>query len=125
MKFSMTHTCLRILDLEKSIEFYTKALSLKEVKRMEGSDFTLVFLSDEDENHQIELTYNHGQTQPYELGNGFSHIALYVDDLQKAHEYHKSLGYTVTDIKKVTEKSRGLYFITDPDGYKVELIQGK
>ncbi len=125
MKYTMTHTCIRVFDLEKSLEFYEKALGLKEVKRKENAEykFTLVFVTDEQGNHEIELTYNHDQEKPYDIGNGYSHIAFYVEDIEKSHENHKALGYQVTDIKKALKNGSDLYFVTDPDGYKVELIQ--
>ncbi len=125
MEYTMTHTCIRVLDLEKSLKFYEEALGLKEVKRKENLEyrFTLVFVTDKAGAHEIELTYNHDQKEPYDVGNGYSHVAFYVDDIQKSHELHKSLGYEVTDIKKALKNGSDIYFVTDPDGYKVELIQ--
>ncbi len=123
MNFSFTHTCIRVFDLEKSINFYEKALNLKVTIRKKFDDFELVYLTDENKNHEIELTYNFNTKEKYDLGNGYSHIAFYVTDIEKANEYHKSLGYEVTDIKQLSEQVSKIYFVTDPDGYKVELIE--
>ncbi len=126
MKYKMTHTCIRVLNLEKSIEFYKNALGLHETRRKDVPEnkFTLVFMSDESENHEIELTYNYDQQSPYNIGNGFSHTAFYVDDLEKSHENHKNAGYKVTDIYGVTG-NKSIYFLEDPDGYKVEILRSK
>ncbi len=118
--FSFMHTCIRVLDLEKSIKFYEEALGLHIVSRKDFETFSLVYLADKDHNHEIELTYNVGQETPYELGTGYSHIAFNVTDIEKAHKFHEDKGYTVTPIKKITNS---IYFVTDPDGYKIELIE--
>ncbi len=123
MDFSLTHTCIRVFDLEKSISFYEKAFNLKISTRKKFDGFELVYLTDENKTHEIELTYNFDTKEKYNLGNGFSHIAFYVTDIEKAHEYHKSLNYEVTEIKKISEYTNKIYFITDPDGYKLELIE--
>ncbi len=124
MKFEPVHSCIRVGNLEKSIEFYTKALNLKVVKEMDMPEkkFTNIYVANEKKDFQIELTYNYG-VDNYELGNGYSHIAFYVEDIKEAHRKHKELGYEVTDIYSMSEKSRKLYFVTDPDGYKIELLE--
>ncbi len=123
--FAFTHTCYRVLNLEKSIEFYQKAFGLEVVNKKDvpESKFTLVYLSDKPRNHEIELTYNYDQEKPYEMGTGYSHVAFNVTEIEKAHEYHKSLGYTVTDIYSISENESKIYFVTDPDGYKLEVIE--
>ncbi|MFV0518969.1 MAG: VOC family protein [Lachnospirales bacterium] len=127
MKFKILHTCIRVFDLEKSLEFYQKALGLKESRRLDNPEkkFTLVYLIDDETTHEIELTFNYDQPEPYVIGTGYSHIALEVEDLEKSHEYHTSLGYTCTNIYSVTDKPANIYFVTDPDGYKVEIIRKK
>jgi lactoylglutathione lyase len=126
MKYKLEHACIRVMDLEKSVEFYKQALSLEEIKRYDYSEyeFTLVYLSDENRNFEIELTYNYNPEKPYEIGNGFSHFALAVSDLEKSHEFHKNMGLEVTDLKGLAKQKPSYYFITDPDGYKVEIIRG-
>ncbi len=121
--FSFMHTCIRVLDLDKSIKFYEEALGLHIVSRKDFETFSLVYLADEGHNHEIELTYNVGQETPYEIGTGYSHIALNVSNIEEVHKHHENLGYTVTPIKKISAESNSIYFVTDPDGYKIELIE--
>ncbi len=126
MKYKLEHACIRVMDLEKSLEFYRGALGLEEVRRKDFPEwkFTLVYLSDEDKNFEIELTYNYNPEKPYELGNGFSHFALTVADLEGSHSAHKESGYTVTDLKGLPGEKPMYYFVTDPDGYMIEIIRG-
>ncbi|GLI55307.1 lactoylglutathione lyase [Propionigenium maris DSM 9537] len=126
MKYKLEHACIRVMDLEKSLEFYRGALGLEEVRRKDFPEwkFTLVYLSDEDRNFEIELTYNYDPEKPYELGNGFSHFALTVVDLEGSHSAHKEAGYTVTDLKGLPGEKPMYYFVTDPDGYMIEIIRG-
>lgn len=123
MNFNFLHTCIRVFDLEKSVEFYKKALFLEvtETKDNKEKEFTLVYLTDKDKRHELELTYNYGKEVPYELGNGYSHICFKVDDVKKAHQYHKEMGIPCTDLYAPTNNNL-VYFITDPDGYKIEIL---
>ncbi len=125
MKYNIVHGCIRVMDLEKSLDFYMNALSLKEVSRKDFPEhkFTLVYLSDEAGNFEIEITYNYDPEKPYEIGNGFSHFALTVENLEESHKLHKDMGYEVTDLKGLPGSLPGYYFVTDPDGYKVEIIR--
>ena len=125
MKYSMLHTCLRVMDLEKSLAFYEKAMGLKQQSYRDFPDykFTLVFLTDEEEKYALELTYNYEQDPPYTIGNGYSHIAVGVKDLEVSREFHKSLGYEVTDFKGLAGTAPKYYFVKDPDGYLVEVIR--
>ncbi|NLW22532.1 MAG: lactoylglutathione lyase [Tissierellia bacterium] len=125
MKYKFLHTCIRVMDLEKSLKFYKEALGLRETKRMDfpEEEFTLVYLSDEKGEYEIELTYNYNPEKPYEIGNGFSHIALSVEDLEASRERHKEMGYEVTEIMGLPGKDMRFYFVTDPDGYDVEIIK--
>lgn len=127
MNYKMLHTCIRVMDLEKSLKFYKDALGLVEQKRKDFPEhkFTLVYLSDESGNYELELTYNYNPEKPYELGNGFSHIAVAVDDLEGSRERHKEMGYKVTKLMGLPDSPPKFYFVTDPDGYEVEVIRGK
>ena len=100
------HTCVRVKDLEASLKFYKEALGFKEARR---NDFP-------------ELTYNYDH-EAYDLGDGYGHIAVGVDDLEATHQAHKEAGYTVTDLSGLPGKPKMYYFITDPDGYKIEVIR--
>ncbi|MBZ2174892.1 VOC family protein [Schnuerera sp. xch1] len=127
MKYELLHTCIRVMDLEKSLKFYEEALGLKETRRKDfpEDEFTLVYLSDESGNYEIELTYNYNPDKPYELGNGFSHIAVSVDDLEASRERHKEMGYKVTELIGLPGEKPKYYFVTDPDGYDVEVLRAK
>ena len=121
----MLHTCIRVMNLEKSLKFYKDALGLIETRRKDFPEhaFTLVYLSDVEGGYEVELTYNYNPEKPYELGNGFSHIAVGVEDLETSHERHQTMGYEVTPLKGLPGESPKYYFVTDPDGYKVEVIR--
>lgn len=127
MATRMLHTCIRVMDLEKSLEFYKNALGLVETRRKDFPEhkFTLVYLSDTPDGYEIELTYNYDPEKPYDLGNGFSHVAIGTDDIVSLREKHMEMGYEVTDLKGLPGEPPRYYFVTDPDGYKVEVIINK
>ena len=123
MKF--LHTMLRVVDLDKSIEFYTKVLGMSVLERTENTEYryTLVFVGYEEGGTTIELTYN-WDTNSYEKGTAFGHLALGVDDIYSACDKIKALGGNVTrEPGPVKGGSTHIAFITDPDGYQIELIQ--
>ena len=126
MKCKMLHTCIRVMDLEKSLKFYKEALGLVETRRKDypEDEFTLVFLSDESGNYEIELKYNYNPEKPYIIGDGFSHIAVSVDDLESVREKHIEMGYEVTELMGLRGEKPRYYFVTDPDGYEVEVMRG-
>lgn len=123
MEYKYIHTCIRVFNLEKSIEFYEKALNLKVSKRRDVPEhkFSLVFMEDVNTSFLLELTYNHDVLDPYDIGTGYSHIAFKVSDIHESYFLHKSMGLSVTDIKSPTGNN-SVYFIEDPDGYKIEII---
>lgn len=122
MKFTFCHNNFNVLNLEKSLEFYQKALGLKEVKRMNAEDgsFTLVYLGDGTTTHQLELTWLRDWDRPYNLGDNEFHLALEVEDFDKAYEFHKEMGCICFENKEM-----GIYFIADPDNYWIEIIPKK
>ena len=125
MAIKMLHTCVRVKNLEESMKFYRDGLGLVETSRKDFPEFkfTLVYLSTHVGGYEIELTYNYDTEKPYEMGTGFSHTAIGVDDLEGERERHISLGYEVTDLKGLPGEAPRYYFVTDPDGYKVEIIR--
>lgn len=125
MKSKLLHTCLRVKDLEASLKFYKEAIGLVESSRKDFPEnkFTLVYLTDEDGNYEIELTYNYDQDKPYQIGDGFSHIAVSLADLEGTREKHKDMGYEVSDLSGLPGEKPRYYFVTDPDGYRVEVIR--
>ena len=121
------HTMIRVGDLERSLKFYTDVLGMKLLRRKDYPDgkFTLAFVGygPESEHAVIELTYNWG-TSKYDLGNGFGHVALEVDDAYKACEQIRQRGGKVTrEAGPMKHGSTVIAFVEDPDGYKIELIQ--
>ena len=126
MALKMLHTCVRVKDVEKSLKFYKEGLGLIETNRKDFPDykFTLIYLSNEIGGYEIELTYNY-DSEGYELGNGFSYTAIGVDNLEEMREKHIALGYEVTDLKGLPGHPPTYYFVTDPDGYKVEIIRNR
>lgn len=125
MASKMAHTCVRVQDLEASLDFYQAALGFEVSRRRDFPDkqFTLVYLTLPGDDYELELTYNYDHG-PYDLGNGYGHIAIRVDDLEAAHAKHKEAGYEVTELKGLVAGTATYYFIIDPDGYKVEIIRG-
>jgi len=121
------HTMLRVGDLEKSLNFYTEVLGMRMLRRRDYPDgkFTLAFVGyqDEADGAVLELTHN-WDTSSYDLGNGYGHIALEVEDAYKACEDIKARGGKVTrEAGPMKHGQTIIAFVEDPDGYKIELIQ--
>ncbi|MDT7950447.1 MAG: lactoylglutathione lyase [Acetobacteraceae bacterium] len=122
------HTMLRVKDLEKSVEFYTKGMGMKELRRREVPEgkYTLVFVgyAEESEQSAIELTFNWDQTDGYDIGTGFGHLAVGMPDVYKACEDMRAAGVKITrEPGPVKFGTTVIAFVEDPDGYKIELIQ--
>ena len=125
MEYKFLHTCIRVMDLEKSLKFYKEALGLVETRRRDfpEDEFTLIYLSDADGKFELELTYNYNPEKPYVLGDGYSHLAMSVDDLEASREKHLEGGYKVTELYGLPDEPPRFYFLTDPDGYEIEIIR--
>lgn len=121
---SLIHTCYRILDVDRSVAFY-KALGFDERRRLPIRDEAInVFMGMQDDGPELELTYNFGQTEPYEIGTGYGHIAITAEDMDGTLAQLKRQGieperppYTVRD------GGSRLCFVRDPDGYRIEIIE--
>ncbi|WP_337026155.1 lactoylglutathione lyase [Pantoea eucrina] len=125
----LLHTMLRVGDLQRSIDFYTRVLGMRVLRQSENAEYkyTLAFVgyTEESEGAVIELTYNWG-TEKYDLGNAYGHIALGVDDVAATCERIRSAGGKVTrEAGPVKGGSTIIAFVEDPDGYKIELIENK
>ncbi|MCK6428563.1 MAG: lactoylglutathione lyase [Burkholderiaceae bacterium] len=121
------HTMLRVGDLQRSIDFYTKVMGMQVLRTTDRPEqkYTLAFVGygDESEGAVLELTYNYGVDR-YELGTAFGHIAIAVDDARAACERIRAAGGTVTrEAGPVKGGSTVIAFVQDPDGYKIELIE--
>ncbi|MEK9827843.1 MAG: lactoylglutathione lyase [Alphaproteobacteria bacterium] len=129
-EFKYLHTMIRVKDLDKSLDFYTRLLGMQELRKKDfpTGDFTLAFVGygDEVNNTVIELTHNWGQEEPYDLGNGFGHLALGVKDIYATCEKLANEGVSIPRPPGPMKHGGSVIaFIEDPDGYKIELIEKK
>lgn len=126
--FRMLHTMIRVFDLDKSIDFYTRLLGMKLLRRNDfpGGEFTLAFVGygDESDHTVIELTHNWPRKEPYTIGDGFGHLALGVPDIYATCDRLAKEGVKIPRPPgPMKHGSTVIAFIEDPDGYKIELIQ--
>lgn len=120
------HTMIRVFDEERSVDFYHTAFGLKVADRFDFETFTLVYLRNAENDFEIELTVNKGQTEPYTHGDGYGHVAFTVDDLDSERERARSNRLDPTDIVEFNRDGRLMarfFFLKDPDGYKIEVLQ--
>lgn len=120
--FKFNHFNFNVLDIDKSLAFYDKALGLKPVREKIAADgsFRLVFLGDGASDFQLELTWMTERKEPYDLGEQEFHLAFTAPDMEKAHEKHQAMGCICFE-----NPSMGIYFIQDPDGYWIEIVPEK
>ncbi len=120
------HCMIRVLDLGKSIKFYADVLDLHESHRLDFPDFALVYLRNGENDMEIELTLNKGTTEPYTHGTGYGHVAVVVPDAAAEHAALIAKGYQpapVKEFKRGDELLARFFFMQDPDGYKIELLE--
>ena len=121
----LVHSMVRVTDEARSVDFYRLAFALEVIDRLPFDSFTLVYLANAENSFELELTVNHG-TQSYDLGNGYGHLAVVVDDVAAEHARFTAEGLTVgqlVDFKNGGVPVARFFFATDPDGYKIEVIQ--
>ncbi len=128
MAANYIHTCYRILDPQRSEDFYVNKLGLKKVGEMDLGSATNIFFAFEEDPSQpmLELTHNHDRTEPYDKGDGYAHVAFVVDDLEGTISTLKEQGVNCTLEPKTLTADGNDYrisFIEDPDGYKIELVE--
>lgn len=123
----MVHAMIRVIDEERSVDFYRRAFGLEIVDRLAFTDFALVYLADSASSaFELELTINFGRTEPYNIGDGYGHIAVVVDDLDAEHARFTAAGFNprkVVDFKNGADRIAKFFFVADPDGYQIEVIQ--
>jgi lactoylglutathione lyase len=122
----MVHSMIRVLDEARSVDFYEKAFGLKVASRVPFDGFTLIYMSNPETGFELELTVNAGRTEPYVLGDGYGHLAVTVDDIEAEYERFAALGLTVGKLVEMAHEGKPFarfFFVTDPDGYKTEVIQ--
>lgn len=121
----MIHICYRVMDLNASESFYRDAFGFEISRKKDYPDggFTLSYLTSVGLPFELELTYNYDQKEPYVIGNGYSHLAVGVADLEGSHQKHLEMGLDITPLKGLTEGNPRFYFVTDPDGYRVEVVR--
>ncbi|MDD5823590.1 MAG: VOC family protein [Firmicutes bacterium] len=122
MKFKMIHENYNVADLGKSMDFYEKALGLKESRRIEAEDgsFIIVYMANENSDFELELTWLQEWEGAYNLGDCEFHLAFETDDIDAAHKLHEEMGCICFENPEM-----GIYFIADPDGYWLEVVPAK
>jgi lactoylglutathione lyase len=120
------HMMVRVLEERRSVDFYDQAFGLKVADRFDFDDFTLVYLRNTENDFEVELTVNKGRKEPYQQGDAYGHVAFAVDDLDGEHRRLKGLGLKPADIKEFHRDGALMarfFFVQDPDGYKIEVLQ--
>jgi lactoylglutathione lyase len=120
------HSMVRVLEEGRSVAFYESAFGLKVADRLDFPTFTLVYLRNDEADFELELTINKGRAEPYQLGDGYGHIAFVVEDVDAEHNRFGALGLNprnIVDFKNDGVLLARFFFVEDPDGYKIEVLQ--
>lgn len=120
------HSMIRVLDEARSVAFYDKAFGLKIADRLDFPDFTLVYLSNPETEFELELTINKGRTDPYDLGDGYGHLAVSVSDLKTEHARFEAEGLNPRKLVEFAPAGQVIarfFFVADPDGYQIEVLE--
>jgi lactoylglutathione lyase len=117
------HVMIRVLDEAKSVAFYQAAFGLSVAERYDGDGFSLVYLRNPEADFEVELTINHDRTTPYTHGDGYGHVAVVVPDLDSEHARFVARGLNPNPIKEFGALKARFFFVADPDGYKIEVLQ--
>ena len=122
----LIHSMIRVLDEARSLAFYDAAFGLKVADRLDFDSFTLIYLSNSEQTFELELTVNKGRIEPYNLGDGYGHLALSVDDVDAEHARMTAAGLAprkLVDFAPAGSVIARFFFIADPDGYQIEVLQ--
>jgi lactoylglutathione lyase len=120
------HSMIRVLEEARSVEFYKTAFGLEVADRLDFDSFTLVYLSNSETGFELELTVNKGRTEPYDLGDGYGHLAFSVPDVDSEHARLTALGLAprkLVDFAPGGDVIARFFFIADPDGYQIEVLK--
>ena len=120
------HSMIRVLNEARSVAFYETAFGLRVAERLDFPEFTLVYLSNAESETELELTINKGRTEPYNLGDGYGHIAFSVEDVDATHARLEAEGLAprkLVDFAPAGSVIARFFFIADPDGYQIEVLQ--
>lgn len=122
----LIHSMIRVLDEARSLAFYDTAFGLKVADRLDFDSFTLIYLSNAEATFELELTVNKGRTEAYNLGDGYGHLAVSVDDVDAEHARLTAAGLAprkLVDFAPAGSVIARFFFIADPDGYQIEVLQ--
>lgn len=120
------HSMIRVLDEARSVDFYSRAFGLTVADRIDFDNFTLIYLSNPENTFELELTVNKDRTEPYVLGDGYGHSAFVVADVDAEHKRFEEAGFAPRKLVDFQHDGRTLarfFFVQDPDGYQIEVIQ--
>lgn len=120
------HSMIRVLDEARSVAFYQKAFGLQVADRLDFPEFTLVYMSNDEQSFELELTINKNQSQPYDLGNGYGHLAVSVADLASEHARFEAEGLAPRKLVEFAPAGTlvaRFFFVADPDGYQIEVLE--
>ncbi len=122
----LVEICLRVRDIDATLDFYTNLFDFEVAERREYPEdkFDLIYLNSPGSSVQIELTYNY-DADPYTIGDGFSHLGVTVDDLEEMHDICKDSDYETGELKGLSGGAPSYFFVTDPDGYRIEVKRRK
>jgi len=120
------HSMIRVLNEARSVAFYERAFGLKVADRLDFDGFTLIYMSNDESSFELELTVNKDRTEPYNLGDGYGHLAVSVEDVEAEHARLTDAGLAprnLVDFKNNGVTVAKFFFIADPDGYQIEVLQ--
>ncbi len=120
------HSMIRVLEEKRSVEFYNSAFGLSVAERLDFESFTLIYLSNAEADFELELTVNKDRSTPYDLGDGYGHLAVCVKDLDAEHSRFEAEGLAprkIVDFKRGDKLLARFFFVKDPDGYEIEVLQ--
>ncbi|WBL32369.1 VOC family protein [Sinirhodobacter sp. HNIBRBA609] len=122
----MIHSMIRVLDEARSVAFYEAAFGLRVAERLDFPDFTLLYLSNPESSFELEFTVNKGRSEPYDLGDGYGHLAVSVVDAAAEHARMEAAGLAprkIVDFAPAGQVIARFFFIADPDGYQIEVLE--